>query len=253
MSAATITLTAKHGKNKISLPSLPPTATIGSIKQLLQQQTNILPIRQKLIGLKSSSGSPVTDTTTLAELKLKKDNECSCILMGTPEEAIAAVDKGGSEKVVFLEDLPEEERAKVVEPSGLINLGNTCYLNSVVQALRVVPALRRGLVRYKEANSGRSGGQNGFLMGSLLETLATLGQCGCCCCLYVVCCYLISQHSIVLEMTLMLLRYCFYSPLSSDSSPQAISPNNLVMATKMSFPQMAQVRTEYRCSRDVHN
>jgi hypothetical protein len=100
--------------------------------------------------------------------------------MGTPEEAIAAVINSDKAKasVVFLEDLPEEERAKVVEPSGLINLGNTCYLNSVVQALRVVPALRRGLVRYKEGNGGgNTNGQNGFLMGSLLETLAGLGQC----------------------------------------------------------------------------
>ena len=53
---------------------------------------------------------------------------------------------GPKVKTVFIEDLPEEEAAKVApEPSGLVNLGNMCYLNSVVQCMQVIPELRRGL------------------------------------------------------------------------------------------------------------
>ena len=109
------------------------------------------------------------------------------------------------QKTVFLEDLPPEEAAKMVEPSGLVNLGNTCYLNSVVQCLRVVPHLRDGLKRYIPSMNGGSGVNNqqgqihALLLTSLRSTFETL-----------------------------------------DRSPQPISPNNLVMATKMAFPQMAQ-------------
>lgn len=35
-------------------------------------------------------------------------------------------------------------------PAGLTNLGNTCYMNAVVQCLKVVPELREALKRYKE-------------------------------------------------------------------------------------------------------
>lgn len=35
-------------------------------------------------------------------------------------------------------------------PSGLTNLGNTCYMNATVQCLRVVPELRTALRSYNE-------------------------------------------------------------------------------------------------------
>jgi ubiquitin carboxyl-terminal hydrolase 14 len=72
---------------------------------------------------------------------------------------------------VFLEDLPPEEIAKVQEPSGLVNMGNTCYLNSVVQCLRAVKPLRKGLSEYRG-----SGGQNALFLTALKDLYANLDR-----------------------------------------------------------------------------
>ena len=115
--ATTTTLTAKYGKQTITIPNLPSqTTTIATVKQIILEQTNILPKRQKFIGLtlRKETQQPshnqqedskrrkiIQDECTLDKLDIKKPKECtfdfngnvlhahhSFILMGTPEQEI---------------------------------------------------------------------------------------------------------------------------------------------------------------------
>ena len=108
----TITFMIKYKKERFIYSDLPGSMTIGQIKQQIQQETHLLPIRQKLIGLTARIGGTkgVTDDLPISELLVKSNTTTTTttvttvtttnnsnnnsvithqfILMGTPEEQI---------------------------------------------------------------------------------------------------------------------------------------------------------------------
>jgi len=105
----TVTLVAKYAKEQITLDGLPVWTTISQVKEMLREQTNILPKRQKLVGLVAQTGGAkgVHDQLPVGQLKAKKGKPTAAaaaasddgdadtsriimhqfILMGTPEES----------------------------------------------------------------------------------------------------------------------------------------------------------------------
>jgi ubiquitin-like domain-containing CTD phosphatase 1 len=94
-----VSLSAKWGKERIEISRLEPETKICTVKDIIFEKTNVLPKRQKLIGLTTNDKRKVTDDVSLSELKLKPNNtqtkedgtieiKHSFILMGTPEEQI---------------------------------------------------------------------------------------------------------------------------------------------------------------------
>lgn len=163
-----VLLHVKWGKEAIEL-KFDPKANVKGLKAELSEKTNVPEDRMKLMAKSKGLWKGVLkDDFDLTSLDWSKPKPpIHIMLMGS-----AAKLDGPKTKTVFVEDLPPEEIAKVQEPSGLVNLGNTCYLNSVVQCLRVVPQMRKGLA----AHTPRESNPNELFLGSLNQTYQSLDR-----------------------------------------------------------------------------
>jgi ubiquitin carboxyl-terminal hydrolase 14 len=133
----------KHQGKKYEV-EVDPGSTGEDFKLQLYSLTNVEPERQKIL----IKGGQLKDDADMSKIGLKPNQ--TIMMMGTASSGAVALVRP-KEGVKFVEDMTEAEQAQQVgaTPAGLVNLGNTCYLNSTLQTLRTIPELQTALTTYK--------------------------------------------------------------------------------------------------------
>jgi ubiquitin carboxyl-terminal hydrolase 14 len=137
--SGTVQVSVKWGKQVFPGVAVDKSAPVAALKAQLYSLTQVPVARQKLMS-KAWKGM-LKDDADLSALDKLADG-ATLMLMGS-----ADVVHKPAEEVRFIEDMASKDvaAAGAAYPAGLVNLGNTCYMNATLQCLRPVKELRAAL------------------------------------------------------------------------------------------------------------
>ncbi|KAG9254123.1 ubiquitin carboxyl-terminal hydrolase 14 [Emericellopsis atlantica] len=167
---ASIPVVVKHQGKKYNV-DVDPSATGEDFKLQLFSLTEVEPDRQKIL----IKGGQLKDDADMSKLGLKPNQ--TIMMMGTPGSNGSGLVRP-KETVKFVEDMTEAEQAQQAgaTPAGLMNLGNTCYLNSTLQTLKSIPELQDALSTYNTKNGTLMGGAQLDLASQLASLYKQMGD-----------------------------------------------------------------------------
>lgn len=139
MSTIKVKVKWSNGKTTLDNVELNKNEVPAVFKAHLLTLTGVPVDRQKLMY----KGAVIKDDAWPENFQV--NDGCVFMLMGSSEK----LPEAPVEKPKFVEDLTETELATALDlPTGLTNLGNTCYMSATVQCLKTVPELRQALKKF---------------------------------------------------------------------------------------------------------
>ncbi len=152
--------------NKLSFDNVEvtPNMTVDELKETIYRLTNVPKDRQKLM-CKGAWIAVLKDNQELSQCKLEDGMQIT--LMGTAETVQAP-----QQIFKFVEEMNSSEKAVMgtIFPPGLNNLGNTCYMNSVIHCIRWIPQVKEALQSCRTDNPVVSS------LSNLIRNLETTGS-----------------------------------------------------------------------------
>lgn len=143
-----VNLQIKWGAKSLAVNDFQVSTGVSGLKQAIENASGVPKDRQKLMAGKLWKGI-LKDDLDLSSVPFS--DGAAITLMGeatTLSKAAATVQ--------FMEDMPVAQQAAMGSflPAGLVNEGNTCYMNSVLQCIRAVPEVKSALKTVKTSGGG---------------------------------------------------------------------------------------------------